>query len=45
LYFVGQGISLVGTWLQSVAEAWLIYPVLTNKQSLLGIVSAINLGN
>ncbi|MFZ5845362.1 MAG: MFS transporter [Patescibacteria group bacterium] len=43
LYFVGQGISLVGTWLQNVAEAWLIYPVLTNNRSLLGIVSAINL--
>lgn len=43
LYFFGQGISLVGTWLQAIAEAWLIYPVLTNNQSLLGIVSAVNL--
>lgn len=43
LYFFGQGISLVGTWLQTVAEQWLIYPVLTNNKSLLGIVSAINL--
>lgn len=43
LYFVGQGISLVGTWLQNIAEAWLIYPVLTTNRSLLGIVSAINL--
>lgn len=43
LYFIGQGISLVGTWMQTIAEQWLIYPVLTNNKSLLGIVSAINL--
>jgi len=43
LYFVGQGISLVGTWIQNVAEAWLIYPILTGQQALLGIISAINL--
>ncbi len=43
LYFFGQGISLVGTWMQTVAEQWLVYPTLTNNKSLLGIVSAINL--
>lgn len=43
LYFVGQGISLVGTWMATVAEQWLIYPVLTNNRSLLGVVSAVNL--
>lgn len=43
LYFFGQGISLVGTWLQVVAEQWLIYPILTNNRSLLGVVSAVNL--
>ncbi len=43
LYFFGQGISLIGTWMASVAEQWLIYPVLTNNRSLLGIISAINL--
>lgn len=43
LYFIGQGISLVGTWMATVAEQWLIYPVLTNNRSLLGIVSAVNL--
>lgn len=43
LYFVGQGISLVGTWMATVAEQWLIYPVLTSNRSLLGIVSAVNL--
>lgn len=43
LYFLGQGISLVGTWMQQVAEQWLVYPTLTNNKSLLGIVSAVNL--
>ncbi len=43
LYFIGQGISLIGTWMQTVAEQWLIYPVLTQNKSLLGIVSAVNL--
>lgn len=43
LYFIGQGISLIGTWMATVAEQWLIYPVLTNNRSLLGLVSAVNL--
>ncbi|MBI3620067.1 MFS transporter [Candidatus Roizmanbacteria bacterium] len=43
LYFFGQGISLVGTWLANVAEQWLIYPVLTSNRSLLGVISAFNL--
>lgn len=43
LYFFGQGISLIGTWMATVAEQWLVYPTLTNNKSLLGIVSAINL--
>lgn len=25
LYFVGQGISLIGTWMQQVALSWLVY--------------------
>lgn len=43
LYFWGQGISLVGTWMQDIAQSWLIYPVLTNNKSLLGVVSFVNL--
>lgn len=43
LYFWGQGISLVGTWMQEVAQSWLIYPTLTNNKSLLGVVSFVNL--
>ena len=37
LFFVGQGISLVGTWLTRVATAWLVYR-LTGSPLLLGIV-------
>lgn len=43
LYFFGQGISLIGTWMQTVAEQWLVYPTLTSNKSLLGIVSFVNL--
>jgi MFS family permease len=37
LYFAGQLVSLTGTWMQSVAQAWLAYR-LTNSAALLGIV-------
>jgi MFS family permease len=37
LFFGGQLISLTGTWMQSVAQAWLIYR-LTNSAVLLGLV-------
>lgn len=43
LYFIGQGISLIGTWMASVAEQWLVYPTLTNNQAMLGIASMLNL--
>lgn len=35
LYFAGQGISLIGTWMQQVAMGWLVYR-LTNSPFLLG---------
>jgi MFS family permease len=38
LFFGGQLISLVGTWMQSVAQAWLVYR-LTGSSLLLGIVA------
>ncbi|MCL6096919.1 MAG: MFS transporter [Patescibacteria group bacterium] len=41
LYFSGQLISLVGTWLQIVAQGWLVLQ-LTNSVFLLGVVSAIS---
>ncbi|HLK35199.1 MAG TPA: MFS transporter, partial [Polyangiaceae bacterium] len=37
LYFTGQGISLIGTWLTKVATAWLVYRV-TGSAWLLGVV-------
>jgi MFS family permease len=37
LFFSGQMISLVGTWMQSVAQAWLVYR-LTGSSLLLGLV-------
>jgi len=37
LFFFGQGISLVGTWIQGVAQAWLVYKM-TNSVFLLGLV-------
>ncbi|HEY0272415.1 MAG TPA: MFS transporter, partial [Chitinophaga sp.] len=38
LYFTGQFISLIGTWMQRVAIAWLVYR-LTNSEFMLGLVS------
>jgi len=38
LWFVGQTISITGTWMQSVAQSWLIYD-LTGSKLALGTVS------
>src|SRR5579884_558693 len=38
LYFVGQLISVAGTWMQTVAQQWLVYD-LTKSAAWLGIVS------
>ena len=38
LYFGGQGISLIGSWMTRVATAWLVYR-LTHSALLLGTVS------
>ena len=37
LFFTGQSISLVGTWMQSVAMSWLVYR-LTGSVFMLGII-------
>lgn len=37
LFFYGQGISVIGTWMQRVAMSWLVYR-LTDSAFLLGIV-------
>jgi MFS family permease len=41
LFFVGQGISLIGTWMQSIALGWLVYR-LTGSKMLLGFVPFCN---
>ncbi len=38
LFFAGQGISLIGTWMQSVATSWLVYR-LTHSSLSLGILA------
>src|SRR3982750_4734405 len=38
LYFGGQSISLIGTWVQQIALSWTIYQ-LTRSSFLLGLVS------
>jgi len=38
LYFLGQGVSILGTWIQHVALSWLVYR-LTGSAALLGIVA------
>jgi MFS family permease len=40
LFFVGQLISLVGTWMQQVAQAWLVL-TLTNSAFYVGLVGAL----
>jgi MFS family permease len=39
LFFTGQLISLIGTWMQSVAQGWLVLR-LTNSPAMLGLVAA-----
>jgi MFS family permease len=38
LYFGGQSLSLIGTWMQQVALSWLVYRV-THSALMLGVVS------
>jgi MFS family permease len=42
LFFGGQLISLTGTWMQSVAESWLVFR-LTGSSALLGVASFASL--
>jgi len=41
LFFSGQLVSLIGTWMQNVAQAWLVYR-LTGSSLLLGAVGFAN---
>ncbi|HEX5630311.1 MAG TPA: MFS transporter, partial [Acidimicrobiia bacterium] len=40
LYFIGQVISLSGTWMQGVAQAWLVLEI-TGSGTALGLVSSL----
>src|ERR687888_2253795 len=40
LFFFGQGVSLIGTWMQNVAQGWLVLQ-LTNSPFYVGLVSAL----
>lgn len=42
LFFSGQMISLTGTWMQNIAQDWLVYR-LTGSSLLLGLVAFMNL--
>jgi len=37
LFLAGQSVSLIGTWMQSVAMSWLVYR-LTGSAFLLGVI-------
>jgi MFS family permease len=41
LYFWGQLVSVVGVWMQSTAQQWLVYRI-TGSQASLGMVTFIN---
>ena len=40
LWFVGQGLSVIGTWLQNTGQAWLVLK-LTNSPFKLGLITSI----
>lgn len=40
LYFFGQAISLIGTWMQTVALGWLVFQ-LTHSAYLVGLITAL----
>ncbi len=43
LFFMGQLVSLIGTWMNNTAEGWLVYQ-LTGSKAMLGIVAAASSG-
>src|ERR1051326_368246 len=40
LFFAGQLVSLIGTWMQQTAMSWFVYEI-TNSKFLLGAVAAV----
>src|SRR5262245_34913161 len=41
-YYLGQGVSLVGTWLQGAAVRWLVFDQ-THSEFMLGVVEVASL--
>src|SRR5471030_1729589 len=41
LYFIGQTISVSGTWMQQLAQAWLVLKLTHNSGTALGLVTAL----
>ena len=44
MYFIGQAISLCGTWMQTIGQDWLVLQI-TKSGTQLGIVSAFQFPN
>ena len=42
-YFSGQLVSLIGTWMQIIAQSWLVFE-LTHSAFAVGIVTALQFG-
>src|SRR5512136_3389261 len=42
LWFFGQLVSLIGTWMQMIAQQWLVYR-LTGSPAMLGVMSIVPL--
>lgn len=40
LFYAGQGVSLIGTWMQNIAQSWLVYD-LTHSPFWLGLIGFI----
>lgn len=40
LFWTGQCVSLIGTWMQTVGQSWLVYQM-TNSSFKLGVISAL----
>jgi len=38
-FYIGQGVSLIGTWLQAAAVSWIVFDI-THSERMLGIVDA-----
>ncbi|MFH1177101.1 MAG: MFS transporter [Acidobacteriota bacterium] len=43
IYWLGQGVSVTGTWMQTMAQGWLVYR-LTDSPLALGVLSAARFG-